>query len=521
MTVSLAECQIGETIHTGLKTVIYRVTCFAEQKSAIVKTLRSEFPTLEEITRLRHEYKLLQHLDIEGVVKAYALENHQNGVALILEDFGTTSLKNFITSQKLQLGTFLKIAIKLALTLGKLHENNIIHKDIKPHNILIDADTDEVKLIDFSIATRLSRETQALSNPNFLEGTLAYMSPEQTGRMNRSIDYRTDLYSLGVTFYEILTGQLPFTATDAMELIHSHIALKPVSPKKLNPEIPAAIEAIAMKLLAKNAEDRYQSSYGLQADLEECLAQWQGTGFIEDFTPGLRDKSGQFLIPQKLYGREAEVAEVFQAFDRVASGTSEMMLVSGYSGIGKTSVVNEVHKPILRDRGYFIAGKFDQFKRNIPYAALIQAFSELVRQLLTESEALLQQWKELIIEAVGDNGQLIIDVIPEVERIIGKQQAVPEMGPTETQNRFNRVFKQFLSVFTKKEHPLVIFLDDLQWADSASLKLIELLISDTDSEYLLLLGAYRNRAPSQRDYYSHRNCPYKASDQILSTFHRS
>ncbi|MBD1840787.1 hybrid sensor histidine kinase/response regulator [Coleofasciculus sp. FACHB-501] len=493
MILPLPGYELVEALHEGTDTVIYRASRQLDKTPTIVKAIKAEYPTLEELTRLKHEYKILETLvDIEGVVKPLALENYQNGLALILSDFGAISLKNYISDRSLDLSEFLNIAIQLASTLAQLHSSQIIHKDIKPHNIIINPETKQVKIIDFSIASRLERENQTLGNPTLLEGTLAYMSPEQTGRMNRSLDYRTDFYSLGVTFYEMLTGELPFNATEPLELVHSHIAKMPLPPHQLNSEIPEAISNIVMKLLAKNAEDRYQSSEGLKFDLEICLMKLQTTGRISDFIPGSADKAGQLLIPQKLYGREAEVTTLLNTFERVSDGTGEMMLVSGYSGIGKTVLVNEVHKPIVRQRGYFIAGKFDQFKRNIPYASLIQAFQSLTQQLLTEGEAEIQLWREKLLGALGVNGQIIVDVIPEVELIIGKQSPVAELGATEAQNRFSRVFKQFIGVFTTVEHPLVIFLDDLQWADSASLKLLELLMIDTDNKYLLLIGAYRD-----------------------------
>lgn len=496
MSIKIPKYEIIESIHEGWNTIIFRANYLPTANRVIIKTLKAEYPTLEDISRLRHEYKILQPLNLEGVIKPLALENYQNSLALILEDFGQPSLKWFIKHKSVNLREFLQIAIQVVTALKKIHQNNIIHKDIKPHNILISSRLDEIKIIDFSIATRLSRENAAYSSLNLLEGTLAYISPEQTGRMNRYIDYRTDFYSLGVTFYEILTGQLPFVTEDPMELVHCHIAKQPVAPHQLNPEIPLTISSIIMKLLAKNAENRYQSATGIIVDLEDCLTQIQTTGKIGNFSPGQRDKSGQFLIPQKLYGREVEVEKLMAAFERVSTGTSEMILVSGYSGIGKSSLVYEIHKPIVGRRGYFIAGKFDQFKRNIPYAALIQAFSELIRQLLTENATQIAKWKEQLLNALGENGQIIIDVIPQVELIIGSQPEVPQIDPTESQHRFNRVFLEFIHVFAQQSHPLVLFLDDLQWADSASLKLIQLLITDVDSQYLLMIGAYRDNETS-------------------------
>ncbi|MBD2238215.1 AAA family ATPase, partial [Aulosira sp. FACHB-113] len=416
----------------------------------------------------------------------------QNGYMLVMEDFGGISLKDYFTKNQrvASLEEFLVLAIALCAILDLLYHERIIHKDIKPSNILINPETKQVKLIDFSIASLLPRETQTLVNPNVLEGTLAYISPEQTGRMNRGIDYRTDFYSLGATFYELLTGELPFASNEAMELVHSHIAKVPPLVHEINPDIPNVISEIVSKLMAKNAEDRYQSALGLKFDLEKCLNQLKETCEIRDFKIASRDLCDRFIIPDKLYGRETEVSTLLQAFERVSQGATEMMLVAGFSGIGKTAVVNEVHKPIVRQRGYFIKGKYDQFNRNIPLSAFVQAFRDLMGQLLTENDVQIQQWKQKILEAVGDNGQVIIEVIPELAKIIGEQPPAVELSGTAAENRFNLLFQKFTQVFTSAEHPLVMFLDDLQWADSASLKLMQLLMVNTS--HLLLIGAYRD-----------------------------
>ncbi|MEG4519639.1 AAA family ATPase [Microcoleus sp. AT9b-C5] len=484
--------KITEVVQLGVKSIIYRGVRESDRASVIIKTLNTDYPTIEEITRLRHEYKISSNLQIEGIVKPHSLEKYNNSFALILEDCGGQSLNHYQAGKSFKLLKFLPLAIQVAQTLGEVHQQQIIHKDIKPSNIIITPDFKQVKITDFSMATRLSREIHQNSNTTALEGTLAYISPEQTGRMNRDLDYRTDFYSLGITFYEMLTGELPFNSTDPLELIHSHIAVTPVPPHQLNNEVPQIISALVMKLLAKNAEDRYQSALGVKADLENCLTQLQTTDKIVNFIPGTLDKSGQFLIPQKLYGRTQEVADLRASFERVSFGKTEMVLVSGYSGIGKTSVVSEIHKPIVRQRGYFIAGKFDQFKRDIPYAAITQAFESLIQQLLTKSSEELAIWKEKLWPRLGQNGQIIIDVVPSLQLIIGSPPAVPQLGPTESQNRFNRLFKEFLKVFAQAEHPLVLFLDDLQWADLASLKLIQELVTDQESRYFLLIGAYRD-----------------------------
>ncbi|WP_445174324.1 AAA family ATPase [Microcoleus sp.] len=495
--INLAGYEITSQIHESNNSLVYRGLRKQDNQPIILKFLKQDYPMPASLVRYKQEYEITRNLNLESVPKTYSLERYQNSLVIIFEDCGGESLKLGLASQKLTLEEFLPTAIKITRALGQIHQHNIIHKDINPSNI-INSTTGLVQIIDFGISTVLSRENPTLKNPNVLEGTLRYISPEQTGRMNREIDYRTDFYSLGVTFYELLTGQVPWDYDDAMELVHCHIAKQAVPPHEINSEIgiPKAVSDLVMKLLEKTAEKRYQSAWGIIADLEECLEQLQAKGTIADFDLAQKDITDKFQIPQKLYGREREIETLLAAFGRVSNGTTEIMLVSGYSGIGKSALVQEVYKPITKASGYFIAGKFDQFQRNVPYAAVVKAFGSLVKQLLTESETQLTTWKEKLLAAFGDNGQIIIDVIPDVELIVGKQPPVQELGATEAQNRFNLVFQKFIRVFCSVDHPLVIFLDDLQWADSATLKLLQVMMADEETKYLFLMGAYRDNEVS-------------------------
>ena len=485
---------IVEQLYKGSRTAVFRAMQLAQQRPVVIKLLRQEYPSFSELVQFRNQYTIAKNLDIPGIVSPYSLERYGNGYALVMEDFGAVSLGKYAQQQRLDWPEVLAIALQMADILHELCQHRVVHKDIKPANILIHPGSKQIKLIDFSIASLLPKETQEIQNPNVLEGTLAYLAPEQTGRMNRGIDYRADFYGLGITLYELLTGELPFQSEDPLELVHCHIAQHPVPPHQLNPAIPLMVSAIALKLMAKNAEDRYQSALGLKHDLEQCLTQWAETKAIAEFALGQRDVSDRFLIPEKLYGRAAEVKTILDAFDRVANGNSEIMLVAGFSGIGKTAVVNEVHKPITRQHGYFIKGKFDQFNRNIPLSAFVQTLRDLMGQLLSESDAQLAKWRAKMLQVVGENGQVLIEVIPELEQIVGTQPPAPELSGPAAQSRFNLLFQKFIGVVATAEHPLVIFLDDLQWADAASLQLIKLLMGDQG--HLLLLGAYRDNEVS-------------------------
>ena len=449
-------------------------------------------PALETLKKIEREYSLRDELGSAWAVRPLAVSQHRGRTALVFEDPGGETLDQFLPGP-LEMTRFLRVAVGLATALSRVHQSGLIHKDVKPANVLVNSTTGEVRLMGFGIASRLPRERQTPELPEFIAGTLPYMAPEQTGRMNRSIDSRSDLYALGVTLYEMLTGSLPFSATDPMELVHCHIARQPVPPGARLKGIPSAVSDIVMKLLAKTAEERYQTATSAASDLRRCLDEWETRGWIDEFPFGEQDIPDRLLIPEKLYGREREVDALLAAFDRVVTqGRPEFVLVSGYSGVGKSSLVNELHKVLVPPRGLFAAGKFDQYKRDIPYATLAQAFETLVRQILVKRDAELGYWRDALEEALGSNGQLIINLVPEVEFLIGKQPPAPELPPQDAQRRFQLVFRRFVGAFARPEHPLALFLDDLQWLDPATLELLERLMTDPDLRYLMLVGAYRD-----------------------------
>lgn len=492
----VAGYQIGTELYHSKSTVVMRGVRLRDSARVLIKFLRSPHPAPEEVARLRREYEIGSTLDLAGVIEYHALEPCANGLALVMQDFDAVSLAAYVQDTELSLLELLPILIQLAGHLGDIHARQIIHKDIKPQNIVLNPNSNEVRFIDFGISTRLSRETSSGATPTQLEGTLAYISPEQTGRMNRTIDYRTDLYSFGITLYELLSGQLPFQTDDPMELVYCHIAREVPPPARDvsgNP-IPTVIQKIVLRLLAKTAEERYRSAYGLKHDLEECFKYLKANDIINlnNYTIGQKDVSDIFLIPQKLYGREKEIYNLIHVFKDICAGGKQLLLVTGRSGVGKSALIQEIHKPIAATGGMFLTGKFDQFSRDVPYSAFIQAFHEAVRSILTESRVQIQIWKDRLVKAFGPNGQIIIDVIPEVQHIVGDQLAVPELSPTEAQHRFNLVFQKFMGAFASRDHPLVIFLDDMQWADASSFHLLRVLLTDPDRSHVLLIGAYRD-----------------------------
>ncbi|MGF1493275.1 MAG: AAA family ATPase [Microcoleaceae cyanobacterium] len=495
----LKNYQILECLYTGSKSIVYRAKRISDQQLVIQKLLRNEHPSFNELIQFQNQYTIIQGLDLAGIIQPIALEPYHNSLLLVMLDDGSISLSRYLETQSLEakdrLELGLNVGLQLAKTLADLHQHRIIHKDIKPQNILIHPQTLAIKVIDFSIASQLPQETKEIQNPSTLEGTLAYIAPEQTGRMNRGIDYRSDFYSLGITLYELFTGQLPFQSDDPLELVYAHLAQKPVPISELNPEVPTVVAAMVTKLMAKNAEDRYQSAVGLKADFSDCLNQWKATGTIQKFVPGELDEMAQFNIPQKLYGRETQVNALMQVFERISQGSFELVLIGGYSGVGKTALVNEMLRQLTRTRGYFSAGKFDQFRR-LPMDAPIQGCRGFIREILTESQERLNYWRDRFLKVLGANAQLIIDAIPELELIIGEQPPVPEVGAIEAAQRLGQTFNQFNQTFSSAEHPYICFMDDLQWADSASLQSLQSFLSDSNSHHFLIVTAYRDNEVS-------------------------
>ncbi len=483
---------LGKTLHAGQNTVVCTATCESTGAAVVLKYQNTEYPSLSEVLCYRHEFEVLRLLEGPHVVRALTLERFGNRVVLVMEDFGGVTLREYFRAQAPTLERLLHVAIELARALAFIHDRGVVHKDINPTNVLVDPRSGAIKLIDFGLSTMLSREARDPKHPEHIEGTFEYMSPEQTGRMNRTQDYRSDFYSLGATLYALARGEPPVKSQDFLQLIHYHIAKEPDPLHGEVSWVPEAVSAIVARLLAKSAEHRYQSARGLLHDLEECLAQLRERGAVVPFPLGTQDASPRFEVPQTLYGRSEELSILLQAFDRVARGRSELLLLGGYSGIGKSALVNEIHKPITTLRGYFIKGKYDQYNRDVPYSAITLAFDEMVESILMEPPESIQSWRAEILEAVGASARVVVDVVPSLELLIGPQRPLSPLAPAEARNRFNAAFHAFVRALAGPAHPLVLFLDDMQWADRSSLDLLESLLTGADTRSLFVIAAYRD-----------------------------
>lgn len=481
--------KIRSQLFTNEAITVFRGERLQDNSPVILKIHNSEFPENTDIARLKHEYEVMNDIKQPGVMRVIGLEKVEHRYLLVLEDIpNTLTLREAIQNGKMNLDVFFKMAIQISRILLELHNAHIIHKDINPNNIIMTDNGENVKLIDFSISSRLLHQRQDVVSPEAIEATYAYMSPEQTGRMNCTIDQRTDLYSLGVTFYEVLTGQLPFQTDIVAEWLYLHMVKQPTPPYEINSKIPEMLSKLVMKLLSKSPEDRYATAYGLIADLERIQKDWK-EHLETTFALGEHDHTSYFQIPQKLYGRLEEVAQIVKAVSTIQRG---MILVSGYPGIGKTTIIKEAHKTIIKEHGYFCEGKFEQFQQDIPYSALIQALSKLIHQLRSSDEKNMLEWKTLLQKSLGSNAQLIVDIIPELEAFIGKQPQVPVLPPAEARTRFELVFYDFVQTFANHQHPFILFFDDMQWSDIATIDLLQQLLHDETLQNLLIICSYRD-----------------------------
>jgi predicted ATPase/signal transduction histidine kinase len=472
----------------------YRGYSTVMKKQVLIKVLKNYHMTSHEAASIYHEYNVSGKLEGDFILRPLNMGKHLNSPYIVFEYFPCITVSElFLSNPGFHITDSLQIAVNIASALSYIHQQQIIHKNINPENILINPKTYRIKLTGFNHATTLKQENYFVTvRPNAVDCHLPYISPEQTGRMNRSMDYRTDLYSLGVTLYQLFTGKLPFTSNDPIKLVHAHLARMPLEPKKVKKDIPDMVSAIIMKLLAKTPESRYSSAFGVKEDLVICLTQLHSFGKVEPFQIGKKDINSIFESACKLYGREQEVKQIETIFNQVRQGDLGFVLIYGNSGMGKTSLVNEIHKPLVGENGYFISGKFEQLHRQVPYAPIMHAFQSLIRQIMTESPILIQRWKEKLEQELTGNIAMLTTMIPELKWLLGEQTYENESLSSDTQKQFLFTFQQFVNIFAAKNHPLVLFLDDLQWADLASLELIEYLVTQGNCQYLMLIGAYRD-----------------------------
>lgn len=474
------------------ETCAWRAYDLNSDQPIIIKSAHSETPPLFLMERLRHEYEIGKHFNHPHIIAYRGLLQHHHRLAIVTEDFNGKPLAECIPEQGFPIGTFLDTALQIVKALIEIHSQQVIHKDINPYNIVYNEKKRLAKIIDFGMASKLSQESPAYMKTTLLGGNLPYVAPEQTGRLNRVVDHRTDFYGLGITLYEMLCGQRPFNSNDPLELVHAHLTQPIPKLSTWRKDIPPLFDELLAKLLAKQSEDRYQSAKGIKHDLEICLKQWQTTQQFESFEMGTFDRSEQLSIPQNLYGRSEEIARLTKAFETATTGLTELVLVNGFSGMGKTALVNETRKPLINRRGYFISGKFEPLKRNVPLSAITLSLQDLIQQLLAEPEARVAEYRQKFITALGDKASMLIELVPELESIIGPQPPAPDMGSNERKQVFLRLLQRFIKVVAIKDHPVVMFIDDLQWADPISLDFVKSLLVELHDCHLLLICSYRD-----------------------------
>ena len=487
----LAGYELREPIGGDTLTETVQARNIQDGTLVLMKHPRAERPDTATMSLLRHEFEVCSQFDSNRIIKVRQLGKYSGGYVLVYEHFNAMTLRGFLATRKLSLDMFFTVAIGIVEAIGQVHRRKITHNNISSGSILIHPDTLQSKLTDFHIASMLESESNQQWTPGARAWSLAYISPEQTGRMNRPIDYRTDFYSLGAVLYEMLVGWLPFQSDDQMEMVHAHIAKMPARPHELNPAIPAMLSAIVMKLLEKNAETRYQSHEGILADVQECMHHWQTSLSVPPFQLGGNESFERFLVPQKMYGRNREIAILKDAFDAVRQGETRLVVIAGYSGIGKTTLVHELHPQITRQGGQYLSGKFEMLLRNIPYYAMIQAFEQFVRYLLSLDEHALERWRGRILGALGSNAKIIIELVPELGLVLGPQPDLVALPSKESETRSRSALLAFTQAMADAEHPLVLFFDDWQWSDTASIEFIQQLCSHPDTSHILLVCAYR------------------------------
>jgi predicted ATPase/signal transduction histidine kinase len=475
-------------VSRGEHSVVLRAVRESDGRRVILKVPRQPRPSLGALGRFEREYRLGKSLSSPSVVEYLDREEIDGRPVLVLEDIGGSSLDRALQSP-LPFPDALELAVAIARTVAAVHQCGVIHKDVNPSNLVWNPESGALQLIDLGIATRLTRQMPEVRSARGLEGTLRYLAPEQTGRMARTIDRRADLYALGATLYEVFSGRPPFAMRDALELVHAHLAQTPAPLMEIS-EVPGILSSIVERLLRKAPEDRYQTADAVVADLARCLRELADTGSISSFELTLGDE-GRLRIPQRLYGREAEVKALLAAFDRTSAGGREIVLVAGAPGIGKTALVRQVHRAVALRRGIFLEGKFDQLRLGTPCQPIGEALGQFVHRVLGGDDADLERWRDRCRQALGPNGRVLCELAPDLELLVGPQAEVSELPATEAENRLHLVFREFVRTLASAEHPLVLFLDDLQWADLPSLRLLERLATDAETSHLLLIGAWR------------------------------